>query len=467
MAYSMCLNMRMSNSGTQSETAPQDDVTPLGRGFLTVWAGQTVSTIGSGFTAVGIAVYVFVLTDSLAWLGFLTAVEALPVLLMSPLLGLTDRWDRRTVMIRADVFAALGPALALVIALLGTIQPWQLAIAGFLGGVGTAFQVPAYQAAVPNLVDESALGRANGLVQLGPAAAIVLAPAAATAIIATWGITALLIADLVTFGVGVGATLMTKFDATTPRPAGDDGSNRAAVNWLRRDGRKLLVLLVAMACINFVMAFFSLAFFALAVDLGGVAKAGLAPAAGGATMVVATLIVGHLGIPARRMRAVAIAIVVMASACLIAAAQPSFALLMIGAAIALATVPVVSAVISTVFHERVPQSMQGRVFGFRNVLAQVLYPVGSVAAGLIGANIAAPAMAADGALAGSIGRVIGVGADRGAALMLIGVAVGLVILVVPLTTRPEIRSLDAEMADADAEHGDLHDQRATLATARS
>jgi DHA3 family macrolide efflux protein-like MFS transporter len=457
----------MSNLEQSSATAPPSDVAPLGRRFLTVWAGQTVSTIGSGLTAVGIAVYVFVVTDSLVWLGLLTAVEALPVLLMSPLLGLTDRWDRRTVMIRADVFAALGPALVLVIALLGAIQPWQLAVAGFLGGIGTAFQVPAYQAAVPNLVDEPALGRANGLAQLGPAAAIVLAPAVATAIIARWGITALLIADLATFGVGLGATVMTKFSAATPPPADDDGSNRAAFNWLRHDGRSLLVLLAVMACINFVMAFFNLAFFALAVDLGGVAKAGLAPAAGGATMIIASLVVGHLGIPARRMRAVATAIAVMVVACVVAAVRPSFALVMVGAAIAMATVPVVAAVISTVFHERVPQSMQGRVFGFRNVLSRVLYPLGAIAAGLIGTNIAAPAMAPDGALAASLGRVIGIGADRGAALILLGVAVGLSVMVVPLIVHQGIRSLDRDETAHEPESTDLPDAHALFSTVQS
>jgi hypothetical protein len=74
--------------------------------------------------------------------------------------------------------------------------------------------------------------------------------------------------------------------------------------------------------------------------------------------------------------------------------------------IVLATVPVISAVC----RERVLQSMHGRVFDFRNVLSQVLSPMDSVAAGLIDADIAAPAMAADGAFAASIGRLIGVAA---------------------------------------------------------
>ena len=441
-----------------SQPDPPQRSGPLGRTFLILWTGQTVSTIGSALSAVGIAVYVFVTTGSLAWLGVLTAVEALPVLLMSPLLSSTDRLDRRIVMIRADVLAAIGPAVALAIALTGTIQPWQLAIAGFLGGIGTAFQVPAYQAALPHLVEKPALARANGLVQLGPAAAIVLAPALATAIIAHWGITALLLADLATFAVGIGTTALTQFTAVAPVGTDDDGSSRAALNWLRTDGRGLLVLLATMACINFVMAFFNVAFFALAVDLGGVARAGLAPTLGGVAMIVASIAIGTLGIPTQRIKAFTLAIAAMAVANIVAALRPSFALLILGATIGLATMPIAAAVISTVFHERVPASMHGRVFGLRNVLSQLLSPVGSAAAGLVGAFVAAPAMAPGGALASSAGRVIGVGAERGAALLLLGVAAGLCLLLIPLIFHPAIRSLNQKTNNG-SDRSDANDCR--------
>ena len=49
---------------------------PLGRRFLTVWAGQTASMIGSQVSAIGAAVYVFVETGSAVWLGVLTAVKS-------------------------------------------------------------------------------------------------------------------------------------------------------------------------------------------------------------------------------------------------------------------------------------------------------------------------------------------------------------------------------------------------------
>ncbi len=434
---------------TQESESPVGLPQPrLGRQFLTVWGGQTISTIGSALSGIGIAVYVFVTTGSLAWLGILTAVGTLPVLLTSPFLRFTDRYDRRTVMIRADMAAAIGPAIALAIALFGDIQPWHLMLAGFAGGLGTSFQVPAYQAALPHLVeDEQAISRANGLVQLGPAVALVLGPAIATPIVAWWGITAILIVDLLSFAIGAGATALTKFSAMGTSSDDDDGSNRAAFAWLRGHGRALLALLCVMACINLVMAFFNLAFFALAVDLGGVARAGLAPAVGGATMVVVSLAMGSRGVPDRRIRVIAFAISMMATACVVAAIRPSFGLLLVGVVLALATMPVANAAVSTMFHEHVPGHMHGRVFGIRNVLGQILYPIGSVAAGLIGARVAAPAMTEGGALSSSLGKVIGVGADRGAALMMLGAAVGLAALVIPLLTNTALTSLDAPSCD--------------------
>lgn len=431
-------------SETRSETRSDTSRPPLGRRFLTIWVGQTISTVGSTLSGIGIAVYVYVTTGSLLWLGLLTAIGTLPVLLTSPLLRYTDRFDRRSVMIWADVVAAIGPAIALMIALFGDLQPWHLGLAGFVGGLGTSFQVPAYQAALPHLVESDAIDRANGLVQLGPAAALVLGPAIATPIVAWWGIEAILIVDLVSFAIGAGATVLTGFSAVAESAADDDGSNRAAFAWLRGPGRPLLTLLAVIAGINLVMAFFNLAFFALAVELGGVARAGLAPALGGATMVVVSLAMGKRGVPTRRIRTVAIAVGMMSIACVVAAVRPSFVLLLAGTVLALATVPVANAAVSTMFHEHVPANMHGRVFGLRNVIGQLLYPFGAACAGLVGAHLAAPAMSEGGSLAGTLGKLIGVGPDRGAALIMLGVAAALATITLVVWNSSTLRDLRDE-----------------------
>ncbi|MFP5489103.1 MAG: hypothetical protein ACLGHQ_12460, partial [Acidimicrobiia bacterium] len=86
---------------------------PLGRAFLAVWFGQTVSLIGSSVSAIGVAVWVFLETGSAAWLGVLAAMAAVPTLVAGPFLPIVDRFPRRTRMIAADTAATVGTVVAL------------------------------------------------------------------------------------------------------------------------------------------------------------------------------------------------------------------------------------------------------------------------------------------------------------------------------------------------------------------
>jgi len=409
----------------------------LGRRFLTVWGGQTLSAIGSVISGVGVAVYVFVETGNAAWLGVLAALASLPYVLATPFLTLTDRFPRRTVMIAGDAFAVIGPAVAFVLALGGRLEIWHLAVAGFLGGVGSSFQWPAAQAAVPALVEPDAIPRANGLNQLGPAAGIVLGPVLATLLVASWGIEAVLLVDLATFLVAVTATLSVRFDdATDDSEVADDGSWASLSAWLRTDGRPLITLLGVMATVNFLLAFFNVSVLVIATDLGGTARAGLVMGAAGAAMIVGSLVSARLGVAADRIKTFSLGLIAAGGGFVLAAVRPSFILVIVGVVLGLAAVPALNAATSTIYHEQVPASMQGRMFGLRTSLGRSLEPIGAISAGLLVAHVAVPAMRVDGALSGSVGVVFGVGEGRGAALVLALVGVILVVLGVRLAASP-------------------------------
>ena len=419
-------------------TADEALVTPtapprLGARFLVVWAGQTVSAIGTILSGVGVAVYVFVETGDATWLGLLAAASSVPYLATLPLVKLTDRFRRRAVMIGADTFAVVGPAIALALAVVGRLEIWHLAVAGFLGGVGNSFQWPAAQAAIPALVERDALDRANGLFQLGPAAGMVLGPVLATPLVAQWGIEAILCVDIATFIVAVAATTLVRFDDATVATdttdaqgvtgsiAADDGTWHATAVWLRTAGRPLLVLLGVMAIVNFCLAFFNVALVVLATDLGGTARSGVALGAGGGAMIVGSIVAARRGVAPDRVGTFARALMMFGVGCAVAASRSEFSLVVVGVVIALVAVPAVNASVSTLFHERVPASMYGRVFGLRTAIGRALEPVGGAIAGVVVAHLAAPSLAEGGLLAGSVGRVIGTGTDRGAALVLMGV----------------------------------------------
>lgn len=77
--------------------------------FLLLWAGELVSSIGSGLTSFGLGVYVFGLTGSAANVALVTLLAFLPTLLLSVPAGvLADRYDRRLLMMLGDGCSALG-----------------------------------------------------------------------------------------------------------------------------------------------------------------------------------------------------------------------------------------------------------------------------------------------------------------------------------------------------------------------
>jgi DHA3 family macrolide efflux protein-like MFS transporter len=428
---------------------------PLGRAFWRIWSTQTLSVVGSTLSGIGVAVHVYIETGDPRWLGVLTAFAAAPYVLVAPALGRLDRCSRRAMLLLGDGLAAAGPVIALALAVAGRLEVWHLVLAGFLTGVGNAVQTPSLSAVVPVLVPEASpavLARANGLFQVGPAAGIVVGPALATPLVAWFGVEAVLVVDVITFVIAVAATAMTRFGAdavvrVAADGSGDDGSWRAAFGWLRSEGRPLLVLLVVMGFVNFALSFFNVSYLALATDVGGAALAGTAVALGGMGMIVGSLMTGSVGLDRRPVRVFAVGLVVMGAGCVTAAIRPWFALVVVGVVIALAPVSMLSAGVATLFQTRVPARMHGRVFAVRSTMGRSLDPIGSAVAGFVIADVAAPTMRAGGAGAGVLGGVLGVGAERGAALVLLvaGLTIGALGCWVGVNGR--LGELDADLGD--------------------
>jgi MFS family permease len=434
---------------------------PLGRAFWRIWSAQTVSTLGSSVAGFGIAVHVFLDSGDAIWLGLLMAAASLPFVVLAPLLGRIDRFERRTVMITGDLIAAVGTIAALGFALGGRLEVWHLVIAAVIGGVGTAIQMPAAQAAIPALVGPDQLDRANGLAQIGPAGGIVAAPVIATMLVAHWGITAVLIVDVFTFAVAVAATALTPFRShldhgvpATADPASDSAHPIAGwtpvFDWMRTSGRGVAALMAVSATVNLCLGFFNVALVAVVATIDE-HWAGLPLAVGGVAMLGAGVLIGQRGLPERRVPAITLGVFMLAAGCAICGLRPSLAVVAIGAAIALAAVPLVSSAASTMLHERVPAGLQGRMFALRGGISRSLDPLGAVVAGFAISALAEPAMSPGGALDRTFGRVLATGDGRGAALVMIFVGLALAMIAAAVRSSTSLRQLDAPRP-ADTDH---------------
>lgn len=379
----------------------------LDRRFLVVWAGQVVSVVGTMISGFGAAVWIFVETDSLLWLSVLIMMATLPAVLAAPLSGWVDRLDRRMVMIAADTAAAAITAGLVAIWIVGDLAPWHLVVGTFVAGFASSFQQPAYEAAIPSLVDREQLDRANGLVQLGPSLAVVAAPGLAGLLLAAGGIGAVFAVDLATFLIGVLAVLAVRFVARPTPTDGDSMRIRDAAGWLWEHARSTAYLIGLMAVLNFFLAIFNLGILARGTLLGGEAGAGVAPTVGGISMVVVSLMIGVKGAPRRRVRALAWSLAAFGGCVLLAVSRPSLLMLVIGVGLGMMTAPLVQTIASTTFHERVEPSMQGRVFGLRNALGRGTHPIGALVAGPLAAWSLTGAFVIVGVAAFAMAAVVG------------------------------------------------------------
>jgi DHA3 family tetracycline resistance protein-like MFS transporter len=142
-------------------------LTPLRhRDFRLLWVGMTVSLVGDGIFLVAMAWQAYELWNAPAALALLGIGMTIPtILFLLPAGILSDRLDRRSVMLWADGARAAILATLAALSLSGALTYWELVLIVALYGAASAFFVPAFEAVVPDIVPHADLPAANSLDQ--------------------------------------------------------------------------------------------------------------------------------------------------------------------------------------------------------------------------------------------------------------------------------------------------------------
>jgi predicted MFS family arabinose efflux permease len=179
------------------------------RDFRLLWAGGLVSALGSWLLVLAIPAHVFLVTGSLRATGLALAAEYLPRLMLGPVAGVfTDRWDRRRLMIAADLFCAGAVAMML----LGTSpgRYWVLYVALIAENGGMALYAPAWQARTPAIVGTgSLLNSANSLNSFSSGVVRLIGGPLGGLLLTTYGVKWLIGADVLSYVVSAAAMVMT------------------------------------------------------------------------------------------------------------------------------------------------------------------------------------------------------------------------------------------------------------------
>jgi MFS family permease len=207
------------------------------RDFRVLWAGMAVSLLGDGIFLIAIAWETYALWNAPAALSIVGIAMTVPTVLFLLVGGvLSDRHDRRRLMLAADAVRAVAVACLAVLVFAGALQLWELVVLVALYGAGTAFFTPAFEAIVPDLLPTQDLAAANSLDQFVRPIALRLAGPLLGGLLVAAGAGLAFAVDAASFaasGIAVLAMRSTR-PATTAQSVSHAGAVREGLSFIRK-----------------------------------------------------------------------------------------------------------------------------------------------------------------------------------------------------------------------------------------
>jgi len=200
------------------------------RDFALLWAGMTVSLLGDGIYFVAIAWQAYSLSNAPTALSVVGVAWTLPIVVFLLVGGaVSDRLERRRVLLIANLVEAIAIGLIGVLAVSGELRLWMLLGLVAVYGAAEAFFNPAFEALVPTLVAAEEYTAASALDHfVRPLTLQLLGPALGGTLVALTSPGAAFLVDAGTFLVSVGTLL-----AMRRRPVRVAGAATAPARTLR------------------------------------------------------------------------------------------------------------------------------------------------------------------------------------------------------------------------------------------
>jgi MFS family permease len=446
------------------------------RRFAVVWSGQAITLIGNSVLRFAFVVHAWSSGQQATQVVLLALCALVPQILLSPTAGaLVDRCRKRTALILADVGGLVVVGALAIVYFSGHLELWHTYVTVTLLGATAAFQYPALASAVPLLVGERHLQRANGLLGTARSTAEVGGPALAGVLITTSGLGAVLWADLASFVFAVITIWFVRFDeedagtdpdqartdkdaASTDKDAGRAPAARSrrlvadSLEGLRylfaRPSLRGLILIVFMVNLVLVFGYSVLPPMVLARTGNDTAALASVLSSIGIGGIAGGLLLGAWGGPRSRVRGMLLGIIGMCLTSQIALAVVRDVVAWCAAVVAGAVLmAIVNGAQQAIIQTTVPRERHGRVFGAVLFLSQISVPLAMGLAGPLADHVFEPQAASGTGLVGLLQPLIGTGPGSGmAAMLLIAGVCGTAVAVWGLFNRA-VRDIDRPAPD--------------------
>lgn len=406
------------------------------KSYLLLWGTQSFSGLGSAMTSYALVIWSYTQKGSALMTALLMVSSYAPYVLFSIFAGaLSDRWNKKAVMLICDTVAALTTIVMLALMRSDTLQIWHLYLINGINGLMNSVQQPASEVAVTRLLPRKHYQRVGGMRYLASSLNSILMPIIATAVLGLAGMGAVVAFDLLTFAAAF-LTLALAIRIPEEAEAQDKEkiltAAREGLDYLNRE-RGIFGLILFLAAINLVASLYEAAFPAMILSReGGSEKAlGMVNAVIGMATLAGSILASFMKTPKSRVR-------VICNSLLFSMSTENFLLALgrtpvvwcLGGFLGWIAIPLMNTNLDAIMRLRVPDHMQGRVYAVRNSLQFFTIPLGYFMGGLLVDRVFEPIMSlqAEGSV---LMALFGSGKGSGAAffffvIAFLGIAVCLV-----------------------------------------
>jgi len=366
------------------------------KNYRLFFSGQSISLIGTWMTRIATSWLVYRLTGSALLLGLVGFAGQIPSFLLAPFAGvLVDRWNRHHLLVITQVCALLQSLAMALLTMLGLIKMWHVIVLSIVQGVINAFDMPARQAFVVELVEKrDDLANAIALNSSMVNAARLLGPSIGGVVIAAVGEGWCFMIDAISYLAVIASLLAMKSTARMWQPTNDANilqQIREGWNYAARFApiRNILILLALVSLVGMPYTVL-MPIFANEVLRGGPNTLGLLMAASGVGALIGAMFL------AARKSVLGLGKFIPLMAAVFGAGLIAFSftrVLWLSLILMIVTglgFMVQMAVSNTVLQTIVDEDKRGRVMSFYTMAFMGTAPFGSLLAGSVADHIGAP-----------------------------------------------------------------------------
>ncbi len=431
----------------QAVVAYKSDVDNSSLRFLIIWAGQLISSIGSGLTAFALGTYVFQLTGSATTYSLILLSAFLPALLLKPIGGtLADRINRKKLMIIGDFGSAMGLIFIIAMMFIGIKNLWVIYLGTIISSIFVALQNPAYKASVTDLINKDFYSKASGLLQLAESSKYLISPIISGFLLRIMDVKEILIVDAVSFLIAIFPVCLIKKNYTERKQT---VTAQHFVDDFMDGFRYLLTkkeILLLISIISFVAFFIGL----LQALLGPMILSFASPQTFGISQTVATtgmligsFFIGVFGKSNKKVQLLSFSLICSGLFFSLLGISENIIIITLFGFLFFLALPLVNASLDVLVRSNVENYMQGRIWSIVSLISQLGMAIAFGIAGYLADDIFNPLLKPAGTLASSIGVFIGIGDARGIGLIFIISGLFVITIAMLIGRFKVLRKLDA------------------------